>query len=337
MIIRLAESGLVPDFLVRGGIRHLLGKRLAQEQQHEADPEALLRTLSQGPIAVAQDEANEQHYEVDSRFYEQVLGPHLKYSSGLWPAGCEALADAEAAMLALSCERAELADGQEILELGCGWGSLTLWMGARYPGSRITAVSNSATQKEWIMARAAERGLDNVRVITADVTVFQPEQTFDRVVSVEMFEHMRNHRELMRRVHDWLKPGGKLFVHIFCHRNLTYLFETEGESNWMGRYFFTGGMMPSYDWLPRCADRLSLEDRWAVNGTHYGKTLEAWLVLADRKRRTLIPLLEECYGAGQGKLWLQRWRMFFMACAELFNYGDGKEWFVGHYLFRREE
>jgi len=336
MIIRLAESGLIPDLVVRAGIRHLLGKRLAQEQRQPQDQDALLASLAEGPVAVAQDEANEQHYEVDSRFYQQVLGPHLKYSSALWPRGCDSLGAAEEAMLALTCERAELDNGQEILELGCGWGSLTLWMAAHYPGSRVTAVSNSATQKEWIMARAVERGLDNVRVITADVTVYAPEQPFDRVVSVEMFEHMRNHRELMRRTRDWLKPGGKLFVHVFCHRDLTYLFETEGESNWMGRYFFTGGMMPAYDWLPRCADSLTLQQQWAVNGTHYGRTLEAWLALADRERKALIPLLEECYGSGQGALWLQRWRMFFMACAELFNYGEGEEWFVAHYLFSRD-
>ncbi|MBF1803652.1 SAM-dependent methyltransferase [Alloalcanivorax profundimaris] len=336
MIIRMAESGLLPDRLVRGGIRHLLKRRLSQESGRREDQERLFQELSRGPVAIAQDEANEQHYEVDSRFYDQVLGPHLKYSSGYWGDGVTDLAGAEEAMLALTGERAELANGQEILELGCGWGSLTLWMAAHYPGSRITAVSNSASQKAWITERAAERGLDNLRVITADVTVFQPEQRYDRVVSVEMFEHMRNHRELMRRIHDWLNPGGKLFVHIFVHRELTYLFETQGASNWMGRYFFTGGVMPAFDWLPRCAGELALEDRWAVNGRHYGRTLEAWLAKADDHRRPLIRLLEEGYGEGEGAVWLQRWRMFFMACAELFNYGGGDEWFVGHYRFRRD-
>ncbi|MBF5056935.1 hypothetical protein Y5W_02229 [Alcanivorax sp. 521-1] len=336
MIIRMAESGLLPDRLVRGGIRHLLKRRLSQESGRREDQERLFQELSRGPVAIAQDEANEQHYEVDSRFYDQVLGPHLKYSSGYWGEGVTDLAGAEEAMLALTGERAELANGQEILELGCGWGSLSLWMAAHYPGSRITAVSNSASQKAWITERAAERGLDNLRVITADVTVFQPEQRYDRVVSVEMFEHMRNHRELMRRIHDWLNPGGKLFVHIFVHRELTYLFETQGASNWMGRYFFTGGVMPAFDWLPRCAGELALEDRWAVNGRHYGRTLEAWLAKADDHRRPLIRLLEEGYGEGEGAVWLQRWRMFFMACAELFNYGGGDEWFVGHYRFRRD-
>ena len=336
MIIRMAESGLVPDMLVRGGIRHLLKRRLSNESDRREEQEKLFQELSRGPVAVAQDEANEQHYEVDSRFYDQVLGPHLKYSSGYWGEGVTDLAGAEEAMLALTCERAELADGQEILELGCGWGSLSLWMAAHFPGSRITAVSNSSSQKAWITQRAAERGLDNLRVITADVTVFQPEQRYDRVVSVEMFEHMRNHRELMRRIHGWLNPGGKLFVHIFVHRSLTYLFETQGASNWMGRYFFTGGVMPAFDWLPRCAGDLTEEQRWAVNGRHYGQTLEAWLSRADDHRRPLIRLLEEGYGEGEGAVWLQRWRMFFMACAELFNYGGGDEWFVGHYRFRRD-
>ncbi len=337
MMIRLAESGLLPDRLVRQGIRYLLGKRLRREQPCRSEQSQLLDTLSGGPVAVAQGEANEQHYEVDARFYSRILGRHLKYPSGYWPDGVDDLTAAEEAMLSLSCERAKLSDGQEVLELGCGWGSLSLWMADRYPHSRITAVSNSNSQRQWILARAKARGLDNLRVITADVAVFQPDRNFDRVVSVEMFEHMRNHRELTRRIHHWLKPGGKLFVHIFCHRQLTYLFETEGDANWMGRYFFTGGVMPSFDWLPRCADRLNLEQSWAINGRHYGRTLEAWLEATDRQREELIPLLDELYGGNEGVIWLQRWRMFFMACAELFNYGEGKEWFVGHYLFSRDQ
>ncbi len=335
MIIQMAESGLLPDPLVRFGIRRLLGKRLQQE--HERKPQALNEVLGTSPVAVDQDAANEQHYEVDARFYEKVLGPHLKYSSGYWPSETSTLAEAEAAMLALTCERAELADGQNILEMGCGWGSLTLWMAEHYPGSQITAISNSASQREFILARANERGLSNLEVITADAAAFTPDKQFDRVVSVEMFEHMRNHRTLMARIHDWLVPGGKLFVHVFCHRELTYLFEDKGSNDWMARNFFSGGMMPSWDWLPECAGKLQEEQRWAVNGTHYGRTLEAWLVLADRHQKTLIALLDELYGAGEGRRWLQRWRMFFMACAELFNYGEGDEWFVAHYRFARPE
>ncbi len=334
MMIQMAESGWLPDGLVRFGIRRLLARRLLQEQQQQ---QTNTEVLTSAPVAVDQDAANEQHYEVDARFYQQVLGPHLKYSSGYWPADDTDLAQAEAAMLALTCERAQLAPGQDILELGCGWGSLTLWMAAHYPDSKITAVSNSASQRAFILARAQERGLANLNVITADVATLAPEQQFDRVVSVEMFEHMRNHATLLSRIHEWLRPGGKLFVHVFCHRELTYLFEDQGEQDWMSRYFFTGGMMPGWDWLPECAGKLSLDERWAVNGEHYGKTLEAWLALADLRQETLVPLLDECYGPGQGKVWLQRWRMFFMACAELFNYRGGEEWFVAHYRFCRPQ
>ncbi|MGB1466262.1 MAG: SAM-dependent methyltransferase [Alcanivorax nanhaiticus] len=333
MIIQMAESGWLPDPLVRFGIRRLLGRRLQQEQERKS--QALSEALREAPVAVDQDAANEQHYEVDARFYEKVLGPHLKYSSGYWPDHNSTLAEAEAAMLAMTCDRAQLANGQNILEMGCGWGSLTLWMAAQYPESRITAISNSASQREFILARASERGLSNLNVITTDAATFTPDQQFDRVVSVEMFEHMRNHRALMGRIHDWLAPGGKLFVHVFCHQELTYLFEDQGESDWMARNFFSGGMMPSWNWLPECAETLQEEQRWAVNGTHYGRTLEAWLALADTHQHELVPLLEELYGKGEGKRWLQRWRMFFMACAELFNYGEGEEWFVAHYLFVR--
>ena len=335
MMIQMAESGLLPDILVRFGIRRLLGQRLLQEGARE-DATQLQDTLLSGPVAVEQQAANEQHYEVDARFYQQVLGPHLKYSSGYWPHGAVTLEQAEEAMLALTCERAQLQNGQQILELGCGWGSLTLWMAAHYPGSHITAVSNSASQRQFIMARAQERQLENLTVITADAAGFQPQTAFDRVVSVEMFEHMRNHRALMANIASWLKPGGKLFVHVFCHKSLTYLFETEGEDNWMGRYFFTGGMMPAFDWLPTCAEQLHEEQRWAVNGSHYARTLEAWLKEADASRDFLVMLLDEVYGKNQGKVWLQRWRMFFMACAELFNYRGGDEWFVAHYRFRRD-
>ena len=340
MIIEMAERRILPDTLIRFGIRRLLGKRLENEyaslpEQVEARKVLLMNRYAEGPIAVDQQAANEQHYEVPGAFYEQVLGPWLKYSSGYWPDGVDDLATAESAMLGLTCERAELKDGQKVLELGCGWGSLSLWMAQHYPNSQITSVSNSASQRDFIMARAAERGLDNLTVITADAAAFTPPGRYDRVVSVEMFEHMRNHRALMHRIQDWLLPGGKLFVHIFCHREVFYPFEVEGEANWMGRMFFTGGVMPSFDLLPRCQDKLTLEASWQVNGNHYARSLEAWLQLTDANEKTVLPVLEETYGKGQGRIWLQRWRMFFMACAELFAYRGGEEWFVGHYLFAR--
>lgn len=342
MIIELAERRVLPDALIRFGIRRLLDRRL--ENEHAGLPErvelrkqALMNRYAEGPVAVAQEAANEQHYEVPGAFYEQVLGPWLKYSSGYWERPDSSLADAEEAMLSLTCKRAGLEDGQRVLELGCGWGSLSLWMAEKYPGSDITSVSNSSSQKQFIDQRAREKGLQNLTVLTADAAEFAPQGQFDRVVSVEMFEHMRNHRELIHRIHDWLVPGGRLFVHIFCHRDVFYPFEEQGSSNWMGRMFFTGGVMPSFDLLPRCQSRLPLESSWQVNGNHYARSLEAWLALADQREKLLLPILDETYGAGQGKIWLQRWRMFFMACAELFAYRDGNEWFVGHYLFKRTD
>lgn len=340
MLIELAERAWLPDALIRLGIRRLLTQRLAQERADDAmTVEQVKRDRMEvsgsGALAVAQDAANDQHYEVPAAFYQMVLGPHLKYSACLWEEGVDSLRQAEEAMLRLTCRRAELHDGQDILELGCGWGSLSLWMARQYPRSRITVVSNSASQKAWIDARASEGGLTNLQVITADVTGFDPGRQYDRVVSVEMFEHMRNHAELMRRIAGWLKPDGRLFVHIFCHRNAFYAFEDEGQGNWMSRTFFTGGVMPSYDLLSRCQDSLPLVQSWRVNGRHYSRTLEAWLDRADEAEQRLIPLLEESYGPGQGRRWLQRWRIFFMACSELFGYGEGEEWFVGHYLFRK--
>lgn len=238
-------------------------------------------------------------------------------------------------MLALTCERAELGFNQDILELGCGWGSLTLWMAEFYPDARIVAVSNSPSQRAFIEARCRERGFRNVQVITADMNEFSIDRRFDRVVSVEMFEHMRNYQGLMERIHAWLKPDGQLFVHIFTHRELAYPFETEGEDNWMGRYFFTGGLMPSRDLLPRFQGALRLKEQWHLNGRHYQRTLEAWLANQDRHRKDILALFREIYGSGEAARWFQRWRMFFMACAELFGYRNGEEWGVSHYRFEK--
>lgn len=341
MLIDMAERGWLPDALIRFGIRRLLARRLQEEnagnpESSESLKQQRINDYSGGPVAVAQDAANDQHYEVPAAFYQQVLGPHLKYSSAYWGPGVRTLAQAEEAMLSLTCEHARLEDGQDILELGCGWGSLTLWMAEQYPQSLVTAVSNSASQKSFIDDCARRRGLDNVRVITADVTMFDTQERYDRVVSVEMFEHMRNHAELIRRIRGWLRPGGKLFVHIFCHRDVFYPFEAQGKDDWMAAMFFTGGVMPSFDLLQRCQDDLPLEESWKINGNHYARTLEAWLDNADARRDDILPIIRETYGKGEA-VWLQRWRIFFMACAELFGYRDGSEWFVGHYLFRQPE
>jgi len=332
----LAERGRLPDWMIRAGIRRLLRKRLREE--HAGDPErqaetfaARIEELARSNIAIETDAANEQHYEVPAAFYQRVLGRHLKYSSGLWDEGATDLDGAEAHMLKVTCERARLADGHRILELGCGWGSLTLWMGANFTKSRITAVSNSASQREYIMAEAARRGLSNVEVLTCDVNQLQVDPGFDRVVSVEMFEHVRNYRQLLGRISNWLNPEGLLFVHIFCHRTLMYPFETQGEDNWMGRHFFTGGLMPAADTLLCFQEDLRFSRRWLVDGSHYAKTAHAWLDRLDADRTSVLETL------GGDSVQLQRWRMFFMACEELFAFSAGTEWMVGHYLFENRD
>ncbi len=342
LLMTLVEQELVPDAMVRAGIRRLLAARLREESAGgvEASSERLARRIAQwrqGPIAEAADAANAQHYELPAAFFERVLGPRLKYSSALWPEPDTDLATAEETMLALTCERAALEDGQRILELGCGWGSLSLYMAEHYPGAQITAVSNSATQRAFIEHRRDGLGLKNLHVITANINEFSPEGQFDRVVSVEMFEHVRNHELLMQRIADWLVPGGQLFVHIFVHRYLAYPFETEGEDNWMGRYFFTGGIMPSRDLLLHYQRDLVLARHWEVNGRHYARTLLAWLARMDADPSALMPALQMVYGKKDARRWLQRWRLFMLACAELFAFNGGNEWYVAHYRFCRRE
>lgn len=339
-LLTLAEQQLLPDGLVRFGIRQLLKQRLQDEFANDVEQQSqryqtLLDSLRQSPIAIETAAANAQHYEVPAAFYQYALGKHLKYSACYWDEHTPDLAAAEAKMLALTAERADLQNGQAILELGCGWGSLTLWMAEHFPGSHITSVSNSNSQRAYILQQAEARQLANIEVITGDVNQLSLPQQYDRIVSVEMFEHMRNYHSLLHKVAQWLKPTGKLFVHIFCHRYLAYPFETEGDDNWMGRYFFTGGLMPARDTLLHFQQHLHLQCQWDLSGSHYQKTAEAWLSNTDQHSEAIIALFSETYGKAHAKLWLQRWRIFFMACAELFGYRNGNEWLVAHYLFTK--
>ena len=338
--ISLAEKRLVPDRLIRIGIRQLLKKRLHDEfiddpEERNIRYEKLLQNLKDSPIAMETEAANDQHYEIPAEFFKYVLGENLKYSACYWDDSTEHLGHAEQKMLDLYLHNAQIQDGQEILELGCGWGSLTLWMAERYPQCKITAVSNSASQRQHIESQVKLRGLDNVQVITCDVNKLSIDRRFDRVISVEMFEHVRNYENLLQKISQWLKPGGKLFVHIFCHKVLAYPFETEGDDNWMGRYFFTGGLMPARDTLLYFQNNLSIERQWSFSGSHYKKTAEAWLSNLDEYRKPIINLFNRIYGPDEGQLWVQRWRMFFMACSELFGYEDGEQWIVAHYRFEK--
>lgn len=331
--VHALEGAPVPDPLSRLGIDWLVARTAKRMAGQPADAEAAFALdMAHHPIAENTKEANEQHYELPADFFGLVLGPHRKYSCCLYEPG-DTLGDAEARALATTCERADLRDGQTILELGCGWGSLSLWMAARYPGSTILAVSNSHSQRAHIEAEAARRSLTNLTVVTADMNAFSLDRRFDRVVSVEMFEHMANWRALLGRVRDWLKPDGRLFIHIFTHRCAPYRFDVQDPSDWIAQHFFAGGVMPSHGLMGQFGDLFAIEADWRWNGRQYERTALDWLANYDRNAEPIMTLLGGVYGEA-ARLWFRRWRLFFLATAGLFGHRGGEEWGVSHYRLR---
>ena len=341
-LISLTERGLIPDWLIRFGVRNLLKQRIGELTGDTIESlcrhkQRFIECQESSPVALQTEAANEQHYEVPAEFFEQVLGIHLKYSCGYWAKNTRTLSESEDLALEKTCIFARIKNGQKILELGCGWGSLTLFMAERYPESDITAVSNSLSQAHYIRSQLESRSLTNVEVITADMNVFDaPNSHFDRVVSVEMFEHMRNYSLLYERISSWLLPGGLFFKHIFVHRSMPYLFEVRDSNDWMSKYFFSGGMMPCDDLPSRFQRHLTLVDRVVWDGQNYQKTCNTWLNNMDSNKSELFPVLQNVYGHAEAKLWWIRWRIFFMACAELFGFRGGREWWVSHYLFEKK-
>jgi cyclopropane-fatty-acyl-phospholipid synthase len=334
------ETGLVPDSVIRAGIRRLLDRKLKEIHATDVEKAAIIKNrfvqmMGESPIALVPHLANEQHYEVPAAFYSEVLGRNRKYSCCYWPTGVEDLDSAEDAALQVTAERAGIEDGMKILDLGCGWGSLSLWIAEHFPGASVTSVSNSQSQHDYIVRAAGNRGIDNIEVHVCDMNDFAAPGTFDRIVSVEMFEHMRNYPELFRRISNWLEPDGRFFMHIFCHRTTPYEYIDRGPSDWMSRHFFSGGIMPSADLPMRVGGDLSVERHWQWNGAHYARTLRAWLDRMDARKEAVMPILEDTYGKHQADRWRMRWRIFFMACEELFAYNGGREWYVSHYLLKR--
>ena len=333
-VITAFESAPLPDPIRRAAVNLLVGGARRSLAGAPADANTVFaREMAAFPIALHTAAANDQHYELPAAFFTRVLGPHLKYSSCLYPTGVEDLERAEALALAETCLHADLKDGQQILELGCGWGSLSLWMAEAYPCARILSVSNSGSQRAFIEARAAERGLSNLQVITADMNVFTTDLRFDRVVSVEMFEHMANWRALLTRVHGWLKPDGALFLHVFSHARAPYRFDVDDPADWIAQHFFTGGIMPSHALIHAFSDLFTVEADWRWSGEHYARTAEDWLANFDRNAAEIGAVLREVYGR-DARLWARRWRLFFMATAGLFGHAGGREWGVSHHRLR---
>ncbi len=338
-LLTAIEKGWIPDPIIRLGIRKLIQQRIQEDIPQTVDRAQAktwehVQALKNSAIAIETKKANEQHYELPPEFFKLCLGNRRKYSACVWTDTTQDLNQAEINSLEQIVERLQVQDGHKILELGCGWGSLTLFMAEKFPKSPITAVSNSAPQRLHIQSECQKRGLTNVNIITADINQLKLAESFDRVVSIEMFEHMRNYQALFEKVSSWMNSGALLFIHIFTHKSVPYFFETDGDHNWMGRYFFSGGQMPSNDLLLYFAAGLEPVGHWTLDGTHYAKTSEAWLVNMDRNRAEILKIFATTY-PGQVTLWWNRWRIFYLSVAELFNYRNGQEWCVTHHLFKK--
>lgn len=339
-IYDLMEKDFFPHWLIRIRIRQLLKQRLRDEDKGslEKNQKRLIEyvnALKKSPIAIHTGAANEQHYEVPSEFFKLVMGKHMKYSSGYWETKDTSFDESERRMLEITCERAQIENGMSVLDLGCGWGSLSLFMAEKFPKSSITGVSNSKSQKKFIDGEAKKRGLKNLTILTADMNEFKIAKKFDRLVSVEMLEHMKNYERLFEKFSGFLKPNGLFFVHIFTHHKFAYAFEVVDDTDWMSKYFFTGGQMPSHDLFLYFQKDFQIQNQWVVNGNHYARTSEAWLDGMLRNKDQILKIFSATYGADQAVKWLVYWKVFFMACAELWKYRNGEEWIVSHYLFSK--
>ena len=330
-LLSLAESGFIPDVLIKIAARYISNKRL-NEQSVDDNKDKIITVLSRGAVAEKTYDANEQHYEVPPEFFKYVLGTNLKYSCSLFN-DVDSLDDAEESMLKLYMDRADIKDGHEVLDLGCGWGSFSLYVAERYPNINITSVSNSSDQIAYIKNEAHKKDLLNIKAFRMDVNNLELNKQFDRIVSIEMFEHLRNYKLILNSLNHALKSDGKLFIHIFCHKKLTYLYEVKNNLDWMTKYFFQGGIMPSKDIFQYFEGELEMINQWDINGNHYSKTCKAWLNNHYKNKKKILDIFEKHYD--EPKIWFNRWRIFFLSCEAFFALNNGKEYFVGHYLFKK--
>ena len=332
-LLSLAESGFIPDVLIKIAARYISNRRL-NEKNDDDNKDKIISLLSRGAVAEKTYDANEQHYEVPPEFFNYVLGTNLKYSCSLFDDE-DSLDDAEESMLKLYIDRADIKDGHEVLDLGCGWGSFSLYIAERYPDINVTSVSNSSDQIAYIKNEVHKRGLSNIKAFRMDVNNLELNKQFDRIVSIEMFEHLRNYKLILNSLNNLLKPDGKLFIHIFCHKKLTYFYELKSNLDWMTKYFFQGGIMPSKDIFKYFEDKLEIIKQWDINGNHYSKTCKAWLKNHYKNKKKILDIFDKHYD--EPKIWFNRWRIFFLSCEAFFALNNGKEYFVAHYLFKKSD